>query len=156
MTTEPKKRNRSGCDQPVPITDYLRELPFGKHAAQLAELNRQLQQTLSPTLAGHLVLADVHADRAIFLTTSSAWAARARLQQAQLRQNLQALGQQVRSIDVKVVQPERASPTTPVKKPLTHTAADHLRSAAVSTSDPELRARFLALASLADDTPDDR
>lgn len=154
MTTEPKKRNRSGCDQPMAVTDCLRTLPIGKRAAQLAELNRQLQQTLSPTLVGHLVLADVRADRAVFLTTSSAWAARARLQQGQLRQNLLALGQQVRSVDVKVVQPERASHTTPVKKPLTPTAAQHLRSAAVSTSDPELRAQFLALASLADDTAD--
>lgn len=154
LTTDPKERNRSGCDQPVPIVDCLRELPFGKRAAQLAELNQQLQQTLSPPLAGHIVLADIHADRAVFLTTSSAWAARARLQQGQLRQNLQALGQQVRSVDVKVVQPERAPRTAPAKKPLTSTAAEHLRSAAVSTSDPELRARFLALASLAENAPD--
>lgn len=154
MTAEQKQRNRSGCDQPVPITDCLRELPFGKRAAQLAELNQQLQKTLPPTLAGHLVLADIHVDRAVFLTTSSAWAARARLQQGQLRQNLQTLGQQVRSVDVKVVQPERAPRTPPAKKPLTSTTAEHLRSVAVSTSDPELRARFLALASLAENTPD--
>lgn len=154
MNADSKKQNRSGCDQPVPVTDCLRDLPFGARAAQLADLNRQLQQSLPPTLAGHIVLAGIHAGRALFLATSSAWAARARLQQGQLRQNLQALGQQVRSVDVKVVQPERTPRTAPVKKPLTTTTAEHLRSVAASTSDPELQARFLALASLADGTPD--
>ncbi len=154
LTNAPKKQNRSGCDQPVPIVDCLRDLPVGARAAQLADLNRQIQELLPPAMAGHIVLADIHADRAIFLAKSSAWATRARLQDEQLRQNLQALGQQVRSIHVKVVQPERTPRTTPVRKPLTASAAEHLRSVAASTSDPELRAQFLALASLADNSPD--
>lgn len=154
MTADPKKQNRSGCDQPVPIVDCLRDLPVGARAAQLAELNRQFQELLPPAMTGHIVLADIHPDRAVLLAKSSAWAARARLQDEQLRQTLLTLGQQVRSIHVKVVQPDRTPRTTPVRKPLTTTTADHLRSVAASTSDPDLRAQFLSLASLADNSPE--
>lgn len=127
---------------------------MGEHAKELARLNRQLQHELPPELSDRIILAGVHAGRALFLAPTSAWATRARLQQGRLRHILLALGQQVRSVDVKVVQPERIPHAHPDRKPLTAATAEHLRSAAASTSDPELRARFLELASLAERSPD--
>lgn len=152
LKVDPNKRNRSGCEEPTRVADYLRDLPVGARAANLADLNRQLHQRLPPALAGHIMLADIRTGRAVFLADTPAWAARTRLQQERLRHDLLALGQQVGSIAVKVIQPERVPHTHEPLKPLTSATADHLRSAAASLSDPELRARFLELASLADKT----
>lgn len=154
MKANSNRQNRSGCEQPVPVADCLHALPSGQRALKLARLNQHLQAELPPELSDRIVLASVRADRALFLAKTSAWAARTRLQQGQLRQILQALGQQVDSIDVKVVQPERTPRTPPGRKPLTAATAEHLRSVASSTSDPELRARFLELATLAETAPD--
>lgn len=153
MTTDPPKSNRSGCSQPVAAADCLRALPLSTRATQLAALSRQFQQKLPPALAGHIVLASVHAGKALVLATTPAWATRARLCQGQLCHILQALGQQVRSVAVKVVQPPRAPHAPEERKPLAPATAEHLRSMAASLPDPELRARFLELASLADPTP---
>lgn len=154
MKANPTRQSRSGCEQPVPVADCLHTLPPGRRALELAQLNQRLQLELPPELSDRIVLASVRAGRALFLARSSAWAARTRLQQGRLHQILQALGQQVDSIDVKVVQPERTPRTQPDRKPLTAATAEHLRSVAASTSDPQLRARFLELAALAETSPD--
>lgn len=151
MSAKPKKRSRSGHEQPMAVADCLQRLPVGARAAHFAELNRQLQAQLPPELAGQATLANIRDGRVTFIVGSSAHATRVRLQQRQLGHSLRAMGQQVNSIDVKVVQPERTPPApSGNKQPLTAAGAAHLRTAAASLTDPDMRDRLLALASLAD------
>lgn len=150
MNSKPNKQNRSGCDKPVPVASCLQSLAIGSHAAHLAQLNRQVQRHLPAALAGHATLANIRDGCATFVVASPARAARTRLQQGQLRDVLQAIGLHVNSIEVRVVQPERAPRERRKSSPLTGATAAHLRAVAASMPDPELRDQYLALASLAD------
>jgi hypothetical protein len=72
------------------------------------------------------------------------------LMQTQILAAARAIGTCASSVTVKVV-PQPPVATEPDRsKPLSPAAATHLRAAAASISDPELRVLFLELASLAE------
>jgi len=100
-------------------------------------------------------LADVRNGRIVFLASSPTWASRIRLyQSALLAEARTALGGTVERFAVKVA-PLPTVPPEPTKpKPLSAAAARHLRATAKVTSDPELRALYLHLASIATDDAD--
>jgi hypothetical protein len=123
---------------------------LARRAHELDEMDRRLRQTLPSPLRDQVRLADIRDGRIVFLAPSPAWASRLRLAQAQILAAARAMGAQAGSVVVKVVPPP-AAPHEPAKRtPLSRAAAEHLETAARSLSDPELRALFLELASIAE------
>ncbi len=70
--------------------------------------------------------------------------------QAQILAAAHAIGVRAGYITVKVAPPPPVEIAPDRSKPLSPAAADHLKAAAISTSDPELRRLFLELASIAE------
>jgi hypothetical protein len=125
-------------------------------ACALAALDLRLRRTLPEPLQDQVRLADLRDGRIVFLAPTPAMAARLRTCRDDLLATAHVLGAQADTVVVKVApiptdtyQPARA-------KPLPGAAADHLRKAAQSLSDHELKALFLNLASLADGTSSTR
>ncbi|WP_133816829.1 DciA family protein [Tahibacter aquaticus] len=121
-----------------------------QRARALEALDLRLRLTLPPTLRPHCCLADARAGRVVFLANSSIWAAKLRLHQTPILAEAQkALGQPFKVFAVKVAPLPSVPPEPARRKPLSSAAAAHLSAAAVTLADPELRALFLRLASLA-------
>jgi hypothetical protein len=120
---------------------------FAKRARELDVLDRQLRQTLPPPLRDHVRFADLRDGRLVFLAPSPAWASRLRLYQTQILATARANGTPASSVAVKVAPLPPEDPPPALAKPLSTTAANHLKAAAAYISDPELRALFLGLAS---------
>jgi len=120
-------------------------------ARALDALDRQLRQPLPEALRRQCCLASVQSGRIVFLASSSAWAAKLRpYQNALIAQARVISGLPVEKFAVKVAPlPPRPRGQTR-RKPLSPAAAEHLKTAARSLADPELRAVFLNLASLAE------
>jgi hypothetical protein len=115
-------------------------------------LDERLRQTLPSPLREQVRLADLRDDRIVFLAPTPAWASRLRMSQGDLLAAAHNLGAKASSVVVKVA-PLLPEPEEPVAaKPLPRAAADHLRKAAQSLSDHELKALFLSLASVAEDS----
>lgn len=124
-----------------------------KRVRALTLLDQRLRQSLPSPLREQVRLADLRGGRMAFLAPTPALAARLRMCTDDLLDTAQKLGAHAVSVVVKVV-PTRTDATQPVSaKTLPRTTADHLRKAARSLSDHELRALFLELASLAGDHP---
>lgn len=119
-----------------------------ERALLLQALDRQLRQYLPDDVAGQCSLANVHPDKLVFLATSSTWKARLRLHESELVAAARQSGLQIDRVVVKVATMLSVSPETASRKPLSNTAREHLRAAAQSIEDPQLRAQLLALASL--------
>ena len=140
---------------PKSIVDCGSFATLAKKAGALEALDRALRQTLPSPLREQVKFANLRNDRLIFLASSPAWASRLRLMQTQILAAAHAIGTCASSVTVKVV-PQPPVATAPDRsKPLSPAAATHLRAAAASISDPELRVLFLELASLAE-TADSR
>ena len=123
---------------------------LARKAGMLEALDRALRQTLPSPLREQVRFANLRNDRLVFLASSPAWASRLRLMQTQILATASAIGTHASSVTVKVApQPPVATPTDR-SKPLSPAAATHLRAAAASLTDPELRALYLELASLAE------
>jgi hypothetical protein len=149
MQSPPQQSRRVRGPQSVADCSSLGDL-FTK-AAALEKLDQQLRQRLLPTLAEQVRLGGVHGERIIFVASSAAWASRLRMEQAAILRLARTLGVSARILIVKVA----PLPTPPPEQPtarlvLSPAAARHLRAAANSLADLDLRARFLALASLAE------
>lgn len=146
----PRPRSRSTLRtglRPVAECDPVTALV--PRAMALDQLDRQLRRMLPDALGEQVRLASVQPGRIVFLATSAAWASRLRLQQAQILEAARTLGAVATAITVKVA-PLPPVPRAPAeRKPLSPAAAQHLRAAAKSLSDPDTRNLFLALASLA-------
>lgn len=120
-------------------------------ARALDALDRQLRQPLPEPLRSQCCLASIQSGRVVFLASSSAWAAKLRLQQnAIIKQARIVSGLPVEKFAVKVAPLPPRPPRQTRRKPLSTAAAEHLRTAARSIADPELRAVYLRLASLAE------
>jgi hypothetical protein len=142
---------------PQSITDVGPVAALAKKASRLEALDRALRQTLSSPLREQVRFANFRDDRLVFLASSPAWAARLRLQQTQILATARAIGANAGSVTVKVAPLPPPDPQPEQSKPLSATAALHLKTAAKSIKDPELRALFLELASVAEpakSTPD--
>jgi len=118
-----------------------------ERALKLAELDRLLRQSLPPELAGHSRLANVAGDRLVFLVDSPVWKTRLRMHAEDLRHAASQAGLRIREVTAKVATMLPVPPGAAPRLPLSASARDHLLAAAQSIADPELRARFLELAS---------
>jgi hypothetical protein len=137
---------------PKPAAECVVLGTLADRARALDVLDRRLRRLLSDALARETRLADVHGGRVVFLASSSAWASRLRLHQAALlAETRAALGDVVERFAVKVAPLPPVPAEEPEPKPLSAAAASHLRKAAKSLSDPDLRALYLHLASFAVD-----
>ena len=123
---------------------------LAKRAGVLEALDRALRQTLPSPLREQVRFANLRNDRLVFLASSPGWASRLRLMQTQILAAAHAIGTSASSVTVKVAPPPPAVIEPNRSKPLSPAAATHLRAAAASLTDPELRALFLELASLAE------
>lgn len=120
-------------------------------ARALDALDRKLRQPLPENLRRQCCLADVHAGRLVFLASSSVWAAKLRFHQtALLAEARMVSGLKIEKFVVKVAPLPPVPPEQTRRKPLSHATAEHLRTAAQSIADPELREVYLRLASIAD------
>lgn len=135
---------------PKSIVDCGSFATLARKAGMLEALDRALRQTLPSPLREQVRFANLRNDRLVFLASSPAWASRLRLMQTQILATASAIGTHASSVTVKVA-PQPPVETPPDRsKPLSPAAAAHLRAAAASLTDPELRALYLELASLAE------
>jgi hypothetical protein len=138
---------------PKTAAECLPVAALAARARALDALDRKLRQSLSEPLRLHCRLAHVDSDRLVFLASSPAWASNLRFQQAVLLAEVRKLtGLPVGKFAVKVAPLPPVPPEQARRKPLSRAAAEHLKTAARSLTDPELRAAFLQLASLAEDS----
>ena len=140
---------------PKAVAECIELDALAERARALDALDGRLRHLLPAAVARETRLADVRDGRVVFLASSPAWASRIRLYQtALLAEARAALGGTVERFAVKVA-PLPSVPPEPAKpKPLSATTAQHLRTAAKVMPDPELRALYLQLASIADDNSD--
>ncbi len=121
-------------------------------ARALDALDERLRYLLPVAVARETRLADVRNGRIVFLASSPTWAGRIRLYQSTLLTEARtALGGTVERFAVKVAPLPTVPPEPARPKPLSAATARHLRATANTLSDPELRALYLHLASIADD-----
>jgi hypothetical protein len=151
----PSRRTGSGLK---PVTEFGPIASLARKARELDALDRALRQTLPSPLREQVRFANLQDGRLIFLAPSPALAARLRLLQTQILSTARAIGTYASSVTVKVAPPPPTDIVPDRSKPLSPAAASHLRAAAASTTDPELRELFLELASVAevsDSQPDE-
>ena len=148
QVTSALSRRRHGG--PKSLADCGSFATLAQRAGVLQALDRALRQTLPSPLREQVRFADVRHDRLVFLASSPAWASRLRLAQTAILASAHAVGVLASGVRVKVVDVERESVPTERRKTLSPGAASHLRAAAAGFPDPELRALFLALASVAE------
>jgi hypothetical protein len=143
----PSRRTGSGLK---PVTEFGPIASLARKARELDALDRALRQTLPSPLREQVRFANLKDGRLVFLAPSPALAARLRLLQTQILSTARAVGTYASSVTVKVA-PQPPTEIVPDRsKPLSPAAASHLRAAAASTTDPELRELFLELASIAE------
>jgi hypothetical protein len=146
----PAVSRRTGSG-PKSLTDCGSFATLARKAGALEALDRALRQALPLPLREQVRFADLRHDRLVFLASSPAWASRLRLMQTQILATARAIGTCAGSVTVKVAPHQPPANVEPDRsKPLSPAAASHLRAAAASVTDPELRALFLGLASLAE------
>lgn len=149
MSQLPIQRKRRASSF-MPIAECADLETLGARARALDLLDGKLRHHLPVALAHECRLADVRNGRLVFLATSAAWATRLRLHQAALLAEARvACGDTVEHVVVKVAPLQPVPPEPARRKPLSATAANHLRTVAQTIPDPELRALYLDLASLA-------
>jgi hypothetical protein len=146
---DPKPSRRTGSGLKA-ITEYGPIASLARKARKLDALDRALRQTLPSPLREQVRFANLQDGRLIFLAPSPALAARLRLLQTQILSTARAVGTYASSVTVKVAPPLPVDIVPDRSKPLSPAAASHLRVAAASTTDPELRELFLELASIAE------
>jgi hypothetical protein len=150
QSTTPRTRKRSTAKS---IGECPPVAALTARARALDALDHKLRQPLPEPLRHQCRLADIRAGRLVFLANSSVWAAKLRPYQAALLADARRIaGQPIEKFTVKVAPLLPLSPEQTRRKPLSHAAAEHLKAAARSVADPELRAVYLRLASLAEDS----
>src|SRR3954465_13130441 len=116
------------------VSEFGAVVSLARKARELDRMGRQLRETLPPPMRDHIRFADLREGRLGSLPPSSAWASRVPLYQAQILEAARAIGVTAHSVAVKV------APLPPVEvipdrhKPLSPSAARHLRAAAASAS----------------------
>lgn len=147
-----RRSSDTRASSPKPAAECVTLGALADRARALDALDRKLRRLLPEALARETRLADVRDGRVVFLASSPTWASRLRLHQAALLAEARtALGGVVGRFAVKVAPFAPVPPEPTGHKPLSAATADHLRKAAKSLPDPELRALYLHLASFAAD-----
>ena len=127
--------------------------PFAKlarKASELEALDRALRQTLPSPLREQVRCANLRDGRLVFLALSLALALGLRLMRTQILVASHAVVVRAGYLTVKVAPLPPAETLPDRSKPLSPAAADHLKAAAISQTDPELQRLFLELASIAE------
>jgi hypothetical protein len=120
-------------------------------ARALDALDRQLRQPLPESLRRQCRLATVQSGRIVFLASSPTWATKLRMHQnAILAHARMTSGLPIEKFAVKVAPLPPVPPEPTRRKPLSKASAGHLLAVARSLTDPEMRAIYLKLASLAE------
>lgn len=143
--------NTDNKNKTLPISSLLNDehcsfAALYKKANSIQEIDRNLKKLLDPSLKDKFELANINADTAVLLVSSSAWATRLRYNIPAI---LNAFNQQlnftsIKTIRIKIKKSMSESPTL-IKKPiyLSNNSAQFLNDVANSFSDPELRNCFL-------------
>lgn len=151
MQAPPKRPSKPGL--PKTIGECPPVAALVARARALDALDRKLRQPLPDPLRRQCRLADISSDRLVFLASSPVWASKLRFHQTTLLAEARMIsGLQIGKFTVKVAPLPPVPPEQVRRKPLSKSAAEHLKTAAQSVVDPELRAVYLRLASLADDS----
>lgn len=130
------------------LDDRLRSLT--ERAQALDALDRRLRQSLPVDLAQRVRLANVRQARLVFLVSTASVATALRLHTPELLRAAREAGVEASALTVKVATMQTVPPAnTPRTPPLSTAAGEHLRAAACSVTDPELRDQLLRLAILA-------
>jgi hypothetical protein len=133
-----------------PAADCLSLDALAERARALDALDGRLRRLLPEAVARETRLADIRNGRVVFLASSPAWASRIRLyQSALLAEARAALGAGIERFAVKVATLSTVPPNPTKPGPLSAATVRHLRTTATALSDPELRALYLQLASIA-------
>jgi hypothetical protein len=123
--------------------------PMFRRARELDRLDHLLRQNLPVALAENSRLANVDADKLVFLVNAPVWKSKLRIMADVLLDAASAAGYPARTLVVKVVPPAASnSPEPGVGKPLSEAVRESLRATARSVEDPDLRAQLLKLASV--------
>jgi len=149
--------SRRSTNGPKPLAECGSFATLARKAGELEALDRALRQTLPSPLREQVRFANLRNGRLVFLASSPAWASRLRLMQTQILASARAIGTHASSVTVKVAPQPPVAKAPDRSKPLSPTAARHLKATAASFTDPEWRDLFLELASLAEtsDSPVD-
>jgi len=155
MQSPPKQSNKRTLAKI--IGECVPVAALAQRARALDALDRKLRQPLPDALRRQCRLADVRAGRLVFLATSSVWATKLRMHQAAILAEARITsGLQIEKFAVKVAPLPPVPPEQIRRKPLSNAAAEHLKAAARSIADAELRDVYLRLASLAEDSSSPR
>lgn len=119
-----------------------------RRARELDRLDRLLRQSLPAAVAENSRLANVDAEKLVFLVSAPVWKSKLRTLAGVLLDAASAAGHPARTLVVKVVPPTPQNSPDGVGKPLTEAVRESLRAAARSVEDPDLRAQLLKLASV--------
>ncbi|HEY5701898.1 MAG TPA: DUF721 domain-containing protein [Gammaproteobacteria bacterium] len=122
-----------------------------QHIRRLQALDRELSTCLGQPLSGHCCIANITDDMLVLHADTSAWAAKIRYLTPNILEHIRRECQlpSLKSVRIRVL-PKQSEPQkqkSPVPG-ITARTSSFLEQAAVSTSDPELRTRFLKLAKL--------
>jgi hypothetical protein len=121
-----------------------------QRARELEALDLAVRGTLPAALASQSRLANIRGSRLVYVTASSAAAARLRtLAPELLAAASRHAGRRFDAVSIKVARLDAVPPAQPRRKPLSRAAAAQLDGAASAIADPELQAVLRRLASLA-------
>jgi hypothetical protein len=122
--------------------------PMLRRARELDRLDRLLRQNLPAAVAENCRLANVDAEKLVFLVSAPVWKSKLRTLADVLLDAASAAGHPARTLVVKVVPPAPQNSPDSVGKPLSEAVRESLRATARSVEDPDLRAQLLKLASV--------
>lgn len=135
---------------PTPVAQCGPVADLAARARELDQRSRRIVPLLPAPLREHVRYAGLHNDRILLLVDSPAWCTRVRMDQARILASIHGLGFAAATVLARVA-PTPARPADPAapRRPQPDTAR-HIRNAALAVADPELHARFLELAALAE------
>lgn len=135
---------------PTPLSQCAPIADLAARARELDHLSRQIIPLLHAPLRDHVRHAGVRNDRVLLLVESPAWATRVRMDQSRILAAVRSLGLAATSVAAKVMPIQASDGDSATVQPPSPRAAQHMRTAAMAISDPDLRALFLEMAALAD------
>lgn len=135
---------------PTPVAQCAPIANLAARARELDHLSARIVPLLPAPLRDHVRYAGLHNDRVLLLVDSPAWCARVRMDRPRILASIHGIGFAAATVLARVLPtPDQPVAAAAVRRPGPG-AARHIRAAAVAVTDPELHARFLELAVLAE------
>lgn len=119
---------------------------------RLRELDTTLKSLLPPAARSFVHVAALEGQTLVLHAASSVWAARTRYQSGDILRHFRSLpgSTSIRAVRIRVAPANSLGAPSKSEKHLSSTAASHLRAAARSIEDPQLRATLYRLAENSD------